>query len=90
MTANIIINLKDYLSQPYMPWSSDPLEYWKSKQFDGSLLPFIEVVKKFFCIPATSVPSEAIFSAAGDLINENRSRLNPRHVDKILFLNRNA
>jgi hypothetical protein len=88
--ASIIINMKEYLSQPYMGWSCDPLEYWKAKQFDGSLLPFVKVVQKFFCIPATSVPSEAVFSATGDLINDNRSRLNPQHVDQILFSNRNA
>jgi hypothetical protein len=70
---------------------SDPFDYWRSKQFDVSLLPFIEVVQKFFCIPATSVPSEAIFSAARDLLNEIRNRLNPQHFDKkISFLNRNA
>jgi hypothetical protein len=57
MTVNIIINLKDYLSQLFMPWSSDPLEYWKLKLFYGNLLPFIGVVKKFFFDPTTSVLS---------------------------------
>lgn len=38
------------------------------------MLPFIGVVKKFFVIPATSVPWKQFFSAAGDLVNKKRSR----------------
>ncbi|KAI9559424.1 hypothetical protein GHT06_013412 [Daphnia sinensis] len=44
---------------------------------------------KFF-FSATSVPSDMLFSAAGDLIREKRSRLSADHVDMLLFLNRNA
>jgi hypothetical protein len=53
---------------------------------NGSWLPFIEVVQKFFYISTTSVPSEAIFSAAGDLLSEIRSRLIPQHVDNFYFI----
>jgi hypothetical protein len=53
-------------------------------------LPFTDVVKKQFCITATSVPSEKLFSAAGDLILDQRSRLSTYHVDMLLFLNKNA
>ncbi|KAE8746808.1 hypothetical protein FOCC_FOCC006443 [Frankliniella occidentalis] len=36
--------------------------------------------------PATSAPSERLFSAAGFLIQERRTRLAPDLVDKVLFL----
>ena len=39
-------------------------------------------------IPATSIPSERLFSKAGQLLSERRSRLKPKNVDKILFLNK--
>ena len=84
----IIIN--EYKKLPHLSWTKDPLEAWRLKQKDGVLLPMIPVVKKYACIPATSVPSEQLFSAAGDLVREKRSRLSHKHVDVLLFLNKNS
>ncbi|KYM96031.1 hypothetical protein ALC62_13318, partial [Cyphomyrmex costatus] len=38
-------------------------------------------------IVATSVPSERIFSKAGNNVTENCNRLSPKHLQEILFLN---
>ena len=46
--------------------------------------------KKFLCITATSVLSERLFSAAGNLIAEKRSRLSSKNIDKLLFLYENG
>ena len=35
---------------------------------------------------ATSVPSEQVFSVAGSVVDEKRSRLLPENVDKLVFL----
>ena len=40
-------------------------------------------------IPATSVPSERLFSTAGQIITERRNRLLPEHAEKLIFLNLN-
>lgn len=88
--ANVMVVLKEYLNMPFSLWNSDPFEFWRAKKRDGSLLPILDVVRMFACIPATSVPSEQLFSAAGALVNEKRSRLTPEHVDQLLFLNKNA
>lgn len=40
-------------------------------------------------IPATSDPSERVFSKTGQIINERRNRLLPKNLDYIIFLNSN-
>ena len=47
------------------------------------------LAKKYLAIPGSSVPSERLFSKAGELISEKRSQLKPKNVDTILFLNKN-
>ena len=41
-------------------------------------------------IPATSAPSERIFSLAGAVVNARRSSLFPRVVDKTMFVYENV
>ncbi|KZS04907.1 Uncharacterized protein APZ42_032035 [Daphnia magna] len=57
-SANYIIITSEYKKLPLLPSSKNTLKAWRSKQKDGILLPMIPVVKKYACIPATSVPSE--------------------------------
>ena len=44
------------------------------------------MVQKYLCIPATSVPSERAFSAAGHIIKSKQASLLPEHVDMLVFL----
>lgn len=65
----------------------DPILFWKNnKQMLGALS---EVALKYSCIPATSVPSERVFSKAGQIVSARRNRLLPDNVDKLIFLNAN-
>jgi hypothetical protein len=41
-------------------------------------------------IPATSTPSERLFSDAGNLLSAKRSRMNSELFQHIMFLKRNA
>ena len=41
------------------------------------------LAKKYLAIPGSSVPSERLFSKAGELISEKRSQLKPKNVDTI-------
>ncbi len=40
-------------------------------------------------IPVTSVPSERVFSTAGDILSAQRACLKAKHVDMIIFLKKN-
>ena len=41
-------------------------------------------------IPATSVPSERVFSLAGYVVRERRSKILAKNVNKAIFLKANA
>lgn len=88
--ANRLVLVADYADQPIQPRSIDPLKWWWAKKKDGMFIQLIPIVRKFLCIPATSVPSEQLFSKAGELIREKRNAISPENVNMILFLNKNA
>ena len=83
-----------YLQEPQIlnkenqvDWQVNPIEWWKLR---AVIYPNLsKTVKHFFCVPATSVPSERIFSTAGHIVNKKRSRLTSENVDMLLFLNKN-
>jgi len=39
--------------------------------------------------PPTSVPSERVFSTAGDILTDKRSRLSPDNAEKLLIMKEN-
>jgi hypothetical protein len=43
-------------------------------------------IKKILCIPATSAPSERVFSVAGLTIAKDRSNLAPHTAHELIFL----
>lgn len=89
-SANAILLISQYNDLPFASRESDPLNWWITRKSEGTLVPLLPVIQKFFCIPATSVPSEQLFSKAGELISARRSPLSAANVDMILFLNKNA
>ena len=63
------------------------LEWWKKHQY---MFPRLSILaKKYLGIPDSSVPSERVFSLAGNLVNKKRSRMKPALVDSIIFLKMN-
>ena len=75
--------VEDYFSEK--PSASSPLDYW---QQNHQRYPFLsQIARKLLCIPATSTPSERVFSAAGNTILAKRAALNGETVDELIFLN---
>nr|XP_022901763.1 zinc finger BED domain-containing protein 1-like [Onthophagus taurus] len=84
-TAALMVT--QYLEISLVARTQNPIEFWKRYK---SVLPEIyQLHKRYSCIPATSVPSERVFSKAGQIINERRNRLSGKNLDMIIFLNSN-
>ena len=52
---------------------------------NGNKFPMLKKIKNLFVTTATSVPSDALFSAAGDVITANRNRLKPETAEMIII-----
>ncbi|KAK5896154.1 hypothetical protein CgunFtcFv8_009784 [Champsocephalus gunnari] len=65
----------------------DPLDWWRVNETKHERS--TQLARSYLCAPATSVPSERVFSAAGLILNRLRSRPHPDHVDQLIFLNKN-
>ena len=67
--------------------NTNVLTQWKDhKQMFPNLF---NLVKVFLHIPATSVPSERIFSLAGYIVRDRRSKILATNVDRTIFLKKN-
>jgi hypothetical protein len=65
----------------------DPLRWWKE---NSNALPNLsKLARKYLAIPATSAPSERLFSVAGLTISEQRSTLRPDNAETLIFLKQN-
>lgn len=86
-TAAGIVELDRYLSEPLISRNEDPLDWWFSRRHVYPRL--YSYMKRRLCIVASSVPCERIFSKAGQVVTEKRSRLKSDKISKVLFLNAN-
>ena len=66
---------------------NNPLDLWRGK--DREFPNIATIARRLLCIPATSAPTERLFSHAGLVVNKYRSQLNPENVDDVIFLHDN-
>ncbi|CAJ0927993.1 unnamed protein product [Ranitomeya imitator] len=66
----------------------DPLQWWKMHHTQYPLL--ARAARKLLAIPATSVPTNWLFTDAGLAVYRKRSALTAEHVDMLVFLNGNS
>ena len=82
----MVDELQYYLNQPLMKMDSNisnPLKYWLINMHSD----LKNIALKYLTIIATSVPSERLFSRAGNIVTESRNRITSEHLQQMLFLN---
>ena len=79
--------LQYYAKMPNLQRSCDPLIWWQAQSH--ALPEMTKLARRYLCIPATSVPSERVFSKTGEIISKRRASIKPKNVDMLIFLNKN-
>ncbi|KAG7156126.1 Zinc finger BED domain-containing protein 4-like 12 [Homarus americanus] len=71
-----------YLNQKCLQDDSDPLGYWKAKQFPA----LTRLAAKHLAIPTTSAPAERLFSIAGKLFRPERCNLSDKRFEQLMMI----
>jgi hypothetical protein len=71
-----------YLKSPVIPLQQNPIRWWDTN--DITIL--AKIALKYLGSVATSVPSERLFSKAGQIVTQQRNRLKGKRVSQLLFL----
>jgi len=72
------------LTDPETGKFSNPLDWWRVHQSDFPYLAKLSI--RYLAIPATSAPSERVFSTAGLTISKERARLESSRANELVFL----
>ncbi|KAL3066090.1 hypothetical protein OYC64_016103 [Pagothenia borchgrevinki] len=76
-----------YMAANSTSLDSDPLAWWKTNE---AKYPHVAMLaKRYLAVSGTSVPSERVFSTAGDIVSASRSALSASNVDKFIYLGKN-
>jgi len=79
--------LQEYLDEPVVPRSVNTYEWWSVNRHRYKDV--ARLAQIYLSVPATSVASERLFSAAGNVIGNRRSCIDPNQVEKLVFLHEN-
>ena len=86
-SADAMMETRQYFGEQLISRESEPLNWWLEHKKNYPKLS--KLAQKYLCVTATSVPSERLFSKAGELVSHKRSHLKPKNVNMLLFLNEN-
>ena len=78
------VEIRRYVQEKNIPRHEDALAWWKQHALSYPYLS--QLFKKYLCIAATPVPSERVFSKAGELVSKKRSNRKPSNIHMLLFL----
>jgi len=86
MAGGIPVQLRMFLDRPPVPRKNnpDPLKAWQPMRFEYKHV--YAVAEEYLSIVATSVPAERLFSHAGWIAHQRRTRLSSHRLSKLIFL----
>jgi hypothetical protein len=65
---------------------TDPLSFWRQQRIQLVFPTLYRLVKRIFAVPCSSASGECQFSAAGQIVTQRRSNLDPSTVNNLIFL----
>ena len=80
--------VEEYLKEDKISFIQCPFNWWVNKKDKYPIL--AKMARIHLAIPATSTPSERLFSDAGNLLSAKRSKMNSELFQHIIFLKKNA
>lgn len=86
--SRAIIEVQRYMDESIISRTDCPLQWWKAHK---AVYPHLyKVAVQKLNAMASSVPCERVFSAAGNIMTERRTRLGCRKLQQLLFLQQNT
>ena len=80
--------MKKYLALPRIERQDDPIKWWF--EVGKAQFPMLfQGAQKYLCMTATSVPSERVFSRAGNVLTNKRASLGTQLVNELVTLSHN-
>jgi hypothetical protein len=83
--ASVMQLIRVYVAEPTVDRMMDPLKWWA----ENGNKKLAAVARQFLCPPPTSVPSERLFSGAGLIYSDRRSRLTADKAEMLMFIRTN-
>jgi len=83
----IELEFKAFQSAPISKRDVDVLQWWNEQKVRLPLLS--EMARNVYCVPATSASSERLFSVAGNVVSDERIKLDPDNVNMLVYLQTN-
>ena len=77
-----------FLQERPIKRKEDPFAWWRG---NASRFPHLAIVaRRYLAIPATSTPSERVFSVAGIVVDKRRCALTVEMINALVFLHKNS
>lgn len=76
--------LERYKAEPLIGMDDCPQEWWSTHE--GAHSEMARLAHKYLATPATSVPSERLFSLSGYVVQKKRASLLPENVNRLVCL----
>ena len=82
--ADLEAQASAYFTEKRIGRSDDPLDYWKIRAVQWPQL--TQLASKYLCAPIGSCASEREFKVAKNVSSDERVRLLPQNIERLLFL----